>query len=147
MQRKHLATALNISTSMVCRLAKRGMPTDDLERAQRWRKRHLEPGRVKGVRFEPPARESLPKPAARPDPFAGDDLELDMCDAFECLAVAARLNGEGGYLPALAHLFPIMSDAQQQRALASSEISLDLWALIHQELHRIFPLTPDETNP
>jgi hypothetical protein len=53
MQQNELAKLLDISTAMVSRLAKRGMPTDTLERAQRWRKRHLEPGRVKGARFDP----------------------------------------------------------------------------------------------
>jgi len=51
MQQKELASLLDISPAMVSRLAKRGMPTDTLERAERWRKRHLEPGRVKGSRF------------------------------------------------------------------------------------------------
>lgn len=59
MQQKELASLLDISTAMVSRLVKRGMPTDTLERAERWRKRHLEPGRVKGwragtVRKKPP---------------------------------------------------------------------------------------------
>lgn len=53
MSQKELAEALNISPAMVSKLAKRGMPTDTLERAQRWRKRHLEPGRVKA--FKAPA--------------------------------------------------------------------------------------------
>lgn len=52
MLKKDLATALGISAAMVSKLAKRGMPTDTLERAERWRRRHLEPGRVKGVRYE-----------------------------------------------------------------------------------------------
>ncbi len=52
MTRTELAGLLGISISMVSRLAKRGMPTDTLERAQRWRKRHLEPGRMKGTRFD-----------------------------------------------------------------------------------------------
>ena len=51
MQQKELASLLNISPAMVSRLAKRGMPTDSLERAERWRRRHLEPGRVKGTRL------------------------------------------------------------------------------------------------
>ena len=51
MQQKELASLLDISPAMVSRLAKRGMPTDTLERATRWRKRHLEPGRVKGSRM------------------------------------------------------------------------------------------------
>lgn len=47
MLQKELAAALGVSAAMVSKLAKRGMPTDSLERAQRWRKRHLEPSRVK----------------------------------------------------------------------------------------------------
>ena len=54
MTKTQLAAALGISGSMVSRLAKRGMPTDTPERAERWRRRHLEPGRVKGVRYERP---------------------------------------------------------------------------------------------
>lgn len=53
MTKKELAQLLGISGSMVTRLEKRGMPVDSLERAQRWRKRHLEPGRMKGTRFNP----------------------------------------------------------------------------------------------
>lgn len=53
MLKKELAEALGISPAAVTKLSKRGMPTDTLERAQRWRRRHLEPSRVKGVRFEP----------------------------------------------------------------------------------------------
>lgn len=52
MLKKDLATALGISAAMISKLARRGMPTDTLERAERWRRRHLEPGRVKGVRYE-----------------------------------------------------------------------------------------------
>lgn len=52
MQKKELAQLLGISAPMVTKLSKRGMPTDTVERAARWRKRHLEPGRIKGVRFD-----------------------------------------------------------------------------------------------
>ena len=77
MNQKELAQALGISPGMVSRLVRRGMPADDLQRAQRWRKRHLEPGRVKGSRFDPnavpeaqtsaPARKQ--SPAAAPSPI------------------------------------------------------------------------------
>ena len=52
MMKKELAAALGISAAMVTKLARRGMPTDTPERAERWRRRHLEPGRVKGVRAD-----------------------------------------------------------------------------------------------
>ena len=61
MTQKELAQALGISAGMVSRLAKRGMPTDDLERAKRWRKRHLEPGRVKGVKRDPQTIQAMQK--------------------------------------------------------------------------------------
>ena len=51
MLKKELAAALGISPAMVSKLAKRGMPVDSVERARRWRKRHLDPGRVKGQRM------------------------------------------------------------------------------------------------
>jgi hypothetical protein len=52
MNRQDLALQLGISASMVSRLAKRGMPTDSVDRADKWRRRHLEPGRIKGVRMD-----------------------------------------------------------------------------------------------
>lgn len=55
MKKAELAQALGISASMVSRLAKRGMPVDCVDRAKRWRNRHIEPGRIKGVRFDPKA--------------------------------------------------------------------------------------------
>lgn len=71
MQQNELAKLLGISPAMVSRLKKQGMPTDSLERAQRWRKRHLEPGRIKGSRFDPnqTSKPTAPK-AAMPAPAA-----------------------------------------------------------------------------
>lgn len=80
MQQKQLAKLLGISPAMVSRLHKRGMPIDCPERAKRWRKRHLEPGRVKGVRFDPTQPTELPEtkqtapkitPTAAYDPLLG----------------------------------------------------------------------------
>lgn len=68
MTQKELAHALGITPGMLSKLKKRGMPVDSLERAQRWRKRHLEPGRVKGSRFDPNApvaKTSAAGPATR----------------------------------------------------------------------------------
>ncbi len=77
MQKKELAELLGISASMVSRLAKRGMPTDTIERAKRWRNRHLEPSRVKSNRLDPKAApaQGAPRPiATRKDaPGAGID--------------------------------------------------------------------------
>lgn len=62
MLKKELAKALGISPAMVTKLARRGMPVDDVDRAKKWRKRHLEPGRIKGSRYDP----NTPRDA-RPD--------------------------------------------------------------------------------
>ena len=69
MQQKELATLLDISPAMVSRLAKRGMPTDTLERAERWRRRHLAPGRGKGARL---ARPGSPQPVEECGPHLVD---------------------------------------------------------------------------
>lgn len=78
MQQNELAKLLGISPAMVSRLAKRGMPTDTLERAERWRKRHLEPGRVKGARFDPnqPSKATVTKQAAHAPAAASVHGEL-----------------------------------------------------------------------
>ena len=98
MQQKELAALLDISPAMVSRLAKRGMPTDTLERAQRWRRRHLEPGRVKGVRYERTkaasgrvakiARADLPLPPASP-PDSDIDAEA-LGDAIDAALAAGN---------------------------------------------------------
>lgn len=81
MQQNELAKLLDISPAMVSRLVKKGMPTDDLERAKRWRKRHLEPGRVKGSRAgtakqkEAAGHASQPAPAAPPRCVSVADME------------------------------------------------------------------------
>ncbi|MDD3936853.1 hypothetical protein [Rhodoferax sp.] len=58
MTKKELARLLGVSPSIVSRHAKNGMPTDSLERAQKWRKKHLESARVKGARFDPNAQQT-----------------------------------------------------------------------------------------
>lgn len=90
-----LARELGISTSMVSRLAKRGMPTDSVERAARWRRRHLEPGRIKrpDAVVEPPApRAPKAPPAPSPARLAVDHL----------LDYAAEVVQHGGDLAPLA---------------------------------------------
>ena len=103
MLKKDLAEQLGISGAMVSRLAKRGMPTDSLERAQRWRKRHLEPGRMKGVRFDPnqssPARPSparaKPAPPAPESPPPGVALQREAELAARYCALALRSTDQG----------------------------------------------------
>jgi hypothetical protein len=106
MNRSELAAALGISGSMVTRLAKRGMPVDDVERAARWRRRHLEPTRTKGIRADtvPTARPRpavanavapaaatlrLPLPGGLTDfDWAAPDVELRMTQRLALLASA-----------------------------------------------------------
>lgn len=69
MKQKELAALLGISPASVSKLKRQGMPVDSPERAQRWRKRNLEPGRIKGTRFDPnqstqPTMPTVSKPDA-----------------------------------------------------------------------------------
>lgn len=76
MTQKELAEALGISQAAVSKLARRGMPTDSVERASRWRRRHLQTGRMKGMRADTIAPK--PKATEAPDtgPTAPEDLDL-----------------------------------------------------------------------
>jgi len=97
MNQKELAALLDISPAMVSRLAKRGMPTDTLERAQRWRKRHLEPGRIKGTRYDPtrpkasptprPARAAPPAQPSRPAAALPGELAAEAVASVEAAAL------------------------------------------------------------
>jgi hypothetical protein len=86
---------------MVSRLAKRGMPTDSIERAERWRKRHLDPGRVKGVRADtmeqlPASALPIAEPVGLPDPAA--DL-VTQAGAAAAEPGAAAPAADGGQQP------------------------------------------------
>ena len=69
MFRKDLAIARGLSGGMVTRLAQRGMPCESVDAARRWRERHLEHARTKGVRAE-----AMPRSGA--DAAARDAAEL-----------------------------------------------------------------------
>ena len=81
MKQKDLAAGLGISEAMVSKLARRGMPTDSVERAVRWRRRHLEPARMKGMRVdsnpEPPRRPATPPQAPATDQADALQAESD----------------------------------------------------------------------
>lgn len=82
MNRKELAKLLGITAGMVTRHAKRGMPTDDVAKAQRWRKRNLNPVMVKGQRAGSQAqlaggKASLPSKSSEVRPVPGS---ADVCD-------------------------------------------------------------------
>lgn len=78
MQQKELAALLGVSQAMVSRHIKMGMPSDSLERAQKWRRRKLAPSRIKGVRVgtaEPP-KPGAP-PVQDPRPPSATDTRFD----------------------------------------------------------------------
>jgi hypothetical protein len=68
---KEMAAALGLSEAMVSRLRRRGMPMDTVERAERWRRRHLEAARTKGARMDTPA---APRKALAARPVGADDV-------------------------------------------------------------------------
>ena len=132
MQQKELANLLGVSPAIVSRHAKRGMPTDTLERAQRWRKRHLEPGRVKGARYTPnhdPAPERLPSlPEALPCV-----LELEMEAAGDLIdAALARGNQYGAAI----RTWQLRGLLRQATGHACPRLSVRVWlALLGYWLH------------
>jgi hypothetical protein len=87
---QELAKALGISGAMVSRLLRRGMPSDSVEAAERWRKKKLEWTRTKTVRGgAPDSAPALPPaaPATQPDvplraPGAAADSEATARDEY-----------------------------------------------------------------
>lgn len=132
MLQKELANLLGVSPAIVSRHAKQGMPTDTLERAQRWRKRHLEPGRVKGNRYTPnhdPAPEHLPSlPEALPCV-----LEVEMEAAGDLIdAALARCNQYGAAI----RTWQLRGLLRQATGDVTPRLSLQVWlALLGYCLH------------
>jgi len=95
------------------------MPIDTVERAQKWRKRHLEAGRVKGTRFDPsPAKPvSLPR-AVLCIPVA--DIE-----ALGVLLDGAETSGNA-YSVAI-HVFQVRNLLRKTPAGASPRLTLRVW--------------------
>jgi transcriptional regulator with XRE-family HTH domain len=73
---KELAEALGITPSAVSQLAKRGMPTDSVDRANRWRRKHLQRGRMKGVRRDTLPASPLVSDAGQVQDLTDTDPEL-----------------------------------------------------------------------
>lgn len=78
---KELAEGLGISQGMVSRLLKRGMPSDTIQRAKRWRNRHMERPRLKGIRVDtrpvpmPKQPGTVDPPDPAPELFDDDDRD------------------------------------------------------------------------
>lgn len=120
MLKKELAKLLDISPAMVSRLSKQGMPVDTLERAQRWRKRHLEPGRVKGSRFDPNAASCEIKAEA-------PTVSLLLVARQAITTNAALANAADADFDAVELLEPIRVMLRQLPANAAPRMSLRVW--------------------
>ena len=99
--RKDLAVALGISGAMVTKLAKRGMPVDDLDKAVRWRQRHLEWQRSKGVRADTVAPDAGPASQRAAVSTAAVDgvLPAGVAAAPQAKIVAHQVAADGAELP------------------------------------------------
>ena len=92
MQQKALAVLLSISPAMVSRLVKKGMPTDTLERAEKWRRRHLEPSRIKGTRIDT-VKAAPGKPSSLASQAQSDTHPSDMTqDRIKAAALAGPVS-------------------------------------------------------
>ncbi|CAN5409450.1 hypothetical protein BH10PSE16_BH10PSE16_41260 [soil metagenome] len=153
--KKELAELLGVSASMVSRLAKRGMPVDSLERAERWRKRHLEPGRVKGMRYDRDEKTRPPAPA-RPAVAAkfGAGPGVATLEATRAVAAAVGLAlTEGKDDQAATMLAPLRDLLRTLPGDALPRMPLCVWlALVEFSLHedadvRNSPDVCDVLNP
>lgn len=155
MQQKELAKLLGISPGMVSRHARKGMPTDTLDRAKKWRKRHLEPGRIKGSRYDPKhdqaaaAVATVPSaPAANPgnaavtsapatEPDDDDHMAALMMAAHKAYSIAidaafyAEKNGDfGTYAKLVAHSCKLsdVAESVQKMIIYHTDLTVDLVA-------------------
>jgi len=127
MQQKELASLLDISPAMVSRLAKRGMPTDTLERADRWRRRHLEPSRIKGTRIDT-VKAAPGKPASLASTPQGDNHPGDLSqDRINAAALAGPVS------LAIVELWSHATrHAQSSEAATAGEMLTELRALLRR---------------
>lgn len=134
MQQKELATLLGVSAAMVSRHAKQGMPTDTLERAEKWRRRHLEPGRVKGARYERSrTTEPTPPKSASPARLAPSVSAADM-ENIGGLIDAALIRGN--HFGAAIRTWQLRGQLRQATDDANPCLSLRVWlALVDHTLH------------
>jgi len=134
MQQKELATLLGVSPAMVSRHAKQGMPTDTLERAEKWRRRHLEPGRVKGSRYNPSrTAEPTPPKSASTARLAPSVSAADMETLGELIGDALARGNQYG---AAIRTWQLRGQLRQATDDASPRLSLRVWlALVGYMLH------------
>lgn len=147
MLQKDLAKILDISPAMVSKLKKLGMPTDDPVRAQRWRKRHLEPGRIKGSRFDPTQKAQPPAPmAATLAPVADSGLVTELLAEIEAAGTEldrALSEGDDEWVAVMMQqvrdLLRMLPDG------AWPNMTLPVWQVLTAEIQALYP--PREGNP
>jgi hypothetical protein len=99
MNGSEMAAALGLSPAMVSKLRKRGMPMDTVERAERWRKRHLNHLRSKGVRIDTPRPPAM-MTVRRQAPAVGRAPTPDALDSFAELRSLVAGHSPNEALPA-----------------------------------------------
>lgn len=107
MLKKDLAEALNISTTMVTKLERRGMPTSSVQAARVWRDKHLHPGYRKEYKLGSSGRRRQPQRQVQHD--VDPDRALD---AVELLGIAAEMLLRAGQ--PLTPMEPLLRDALRQ---------------------------------
>lgn len=125
MQQKELAKELGISPASVSKLKRQGMPVDTVERASKWRRRNLEPGRIKGVRFDP---NQLAQPMAKQDHLPPDPVVANQIVEVEAAGTALNLamaSGETEFADAMVfHLRYLLRAVPDD---AKPRLSLRVW--------------------
>jgi hypothetical protein len=143
MQQKELAELLGISTAMVSRLVKRGMPTDTAKRAERWRKRHLEPGRIKGARFDP--KQATMQTTPKPGPAAAVVPNMSVSDV-EAAGIEldnALTAGDQARVEVMTE--QVRNLLRQLPDDANPALPVRVWEVLTNEVLALFP--PEEGGP
>ena len=141
MKQKELAEALGITPGQVSRLVKRGMPTDDVERARRWRRRHLESPRT--------ADERADYRAQRVERTLSEhDMPAEFARLVMLAESAASAVDAHGMLP------PQLEDAlrQELRAVplasrADVALPLSVWEVLTQDVRRVLDEGLQQASP
>ena len=112
MLKKDLADGLGISTTMVRKCARRGMPTDSVDAARLWRSRHLESIRTKDFRADGNiGRQRKRHIEPQPDRSAPLDRPgVGEAAMFDSAVIFAERHGLERFGPLLIALASVMSD-------------------------------------
>lgn len=143
MLKKELAAELGISAAMVTKLAQRGMPTDSLTAAQEWRRRNLDPGKVK------PGTSPSRSPASRPSPTTMDATEA-VASAQWCMDTAAARLAEGGgigvMVPALRRSLSAVPESHRHLVGWSMPVAVELTRHAYDVLDMTMPIDQEQAS-